>query len=213
MPTVRGSWRRVERAPNAAPLLVRTCPPPTLPTGCAFSVPARFAAPFAKYNADGTGRDTYIRRDPVECFGKNLYRKDPPVITRMGAAGSAIPRERPRKVRQEDPVGGVNGGMGFERPARFLRPKPEDYPIEIGKYSTMKEIVQDAHISSQHMPGHLNHISSYAGFQPRYPTAEVGSASWAEVSHAFTVVPPAEPPAEPAAEPAAEAPAEPAPEE
>ena len=155
------------------------------------------AAPFAKYNADGTGRDTYIRRDPVECFGKNNYKTDPPVVTRMGASGSHIPRERGRPLGQTDPVGGANGGGGFERPARFLRPKAESYPVEVKHYSSMKEILQDAYVTSQQTPGHLNHVSGYSGFQPRCPPSHMGSAEWAEVSHA-SLAPP-EPPA-PAAE-------------
>ena len=36
-------------------------------------------------------------------------------------------------------------------------------------------------VTSQQMPGHLNHVSGYAGFQPRCPTAEVGSAEWASI--------------------------------
>ena len=80
------------------------------------------AAPFAKYNADGTGRDTYIRRDPVECFGKMMYTSEPRLITRLGAAGSHVPRERGKRLGETDEVGGhLGGGGGFERPDRFLR--------------------------------------------------------------------------------------------
>ena len=135
----------------------------------------------AKYNADGTGRDTYIRRDPVECFGKNNYRTEPPVITRMGAAGSHIPFERPMKPGQLNPVGGDNGGEGFGRPDRFLRPKADAYPVEVKRFSTMKEIVQDAYVTSGESPGHLNHVSTYAGFQPRCPTSGKGSSEWTSV--------------------------------
>ena len=145
-----------------------------------------FAAPFAKYNADGTGRDTYIRRDPVECFGKTLYKSEPIIPTRFGASGSALPRDlQTRKGNGGvlDPVGGPNGAGAFERPARFLRPKVYEYPVEITHYSTMKQVVQDAHVAPQEAPGHLNHIASYQGFQPRCPpTAIVGSIEWATVS-------------------------------
>ena len=156
-------------------------------------MPLPSAAPFSKYNADGTGRDTYIRRDPVECFGKNLYRAEPRIPTRMGAAGSAIPREGPKKLDREDPIGGhLGGGGGFERPARFLKPKVEGYPIECTRFSTIKELVQDVYVSKQQMPGHLNHVATYAGFQPRCPPANVGSANWAEVTSSGLVpVPPA----------------------
>ena len=174
-----------------------TCPPHSA------RIPGPRAAPKATYNADGSGRDTYIRRDPVECFGKNLYRAEPRLITRMGQAGSAVPRERPRAPGQTDPVGGPNGGFPFERPARFLRPKVEEYPTEIKHYTTMKEAVQDAFVTAQQMPGHLNHISSYAGFQPRCPTAVNGSADWTEVSSGVTAYE-----AAPPEEAAAPAPAE-----
>lgn len=135
----------------------------------------------AKYNADGTGRDTYIRRDPVECFGKSLYKAEPRLITRFGEAGSKVARERGRPVGETDPVGGHHGGMGFERPARFLRPTAESYPVPINRFSTMKEVVQDAYVSTSQQPGYLNHISGYQGFKPRCPPNSVG---WVEVSHA-----------------------------
>ena len=152
----------------------------------------------AKYSADGTGRDTYIRRDPVECFGKNLYRPEPRLITRFGAAGSHVPRERGRRPGQVDPVGGDIGGLGFERPDRFLKPKAQSYPVKVTQFSTMKELVQDAYVTSSEMPGHLNNISGYSGFQPRCPTANIGSAEWAEISHVGVEPPLPEP--EPAAE-------------
>merc|ERR1719231_565655 len=137
----------------------------------------------AKYNADGTGRDTYIRRDPVECYGNSLYKTEPRSVTRFGAAGSAVPVERPRVPGQLDPIGGhLGGGEGFGREARFLRQKEYAYPIEVAKFTTMKELTLDAHVTSQQMPGYLNHISSYQGFQPRCPPAHVGSAEWATVS-------------------------------
>lgn len=144
--------------------------------GCIFC-----AAPFAKYNADGTGRDTYIRRDPVECFGKSLYVPEPRLVTRFGAAGSAVSRERGRKPGETDPVGGPNTAPDFSRPARFIRPKSDEYPVEINQFTTMKEMLQDAHVSSQQPPGYNQHISSYAGFKPRCPPAHMGSAEWNDV--------------------------------
>ena len=144
------------------------------------------AAPFAKYNADGTGRDTYIRRDPVECFGKSMYKTEPRLVTRFGASGSAMPRHRGFGYAGFAPnsVGGENGqGYAFSRPDRFLRKPSESYPVEITQYSTMKEVVQDAYTSSQQRPGYLNHISGYQGFQPRCPPANVGTADWTDVRH------------------------------
>ena len=77
-------------------------------------------------------------------------------------------------------MGGVNGGGGFERGDRFLRPKVETYPVEVNQFTTMKELLQDCHVPSQR-PGHLAHVSGYTGFQPRCPTANVGSADWVSV--------------------------------
>uniref|UniRef100_A0A7S2N020 Uncharacterized protein n=1 Tax=Haptolina brevifila TaxID=156173 RepID=A0A7S2N020_9EUKA len=139
----------------------------------------------AKYNADGTGRDTYIRRDPIECFGKNLYKSEPRPVTRFGAAGSVVPRPRGRKPGEFDPVGGhlgKEGGFDFSRPARFLRAKSDSYPVEVTKWTTMKQLTQDAHVTScQEQPGHLNHISGHMGFHPRTPPASVASTEWADV--------------------------------
>lgn len=94
----------------------------------------------AKYNADGSGRDTYIRRDPVECFGKSLYKAEPIIPTRMGAAGSHVERPYGKKPgplvggpRGDEfaPVGGQHNDDAFKRPARFLPQKAESYPVEI----------------------------------------------------------------------------------
>ena len=79
-------------------------------------------------------------------------------------------------------VGGANGGGGFERPARFLPTKMEEYPVEVTQFTSMKELIQDAHCGSQARPAHLSHKSGYTGFQPRCPPANVGSAEWAEIS-------------------------------
>ena len=134
----------------------------------------------AKYNADGTGRDTYIRRDPVECFGKNLYKAEPRLITRMGNAGCRVPRQRGAPLGETDPVGGNKGsGFAFERPARFIRHPVAGYPAEINQYTTMKDLVQDAYVTSQQLPGHLNHISGTTVFKPRCPPSVT---EWAEVS-------------------------------
>ena len=105
-----------------------------------------FAPPFAKYNADGSGRDTYIRRDPVECYGKSLYKTPAPVVTRFGAAGSVLPRDRPKRPGATDPVGGESGVA--ERPARFLRKPHGGYPIEVAKFTTIKELLQDACVTT-----------------------------------------------------------------
>lgn len=74
--------------------------------------------------------------------------------------------------------------------------------------------MQDSMVTSQQMPGHLNHVSGYSGFQPRCPTAAVGSAEWASIVQPDMMVEyelaedaPAEAgeaAPEPAAEPAAE---------
>jgi len=133
----------------------------------------------AKYNADGTGRDTYIRRDPVECFGKNMYKSEPRLVTRFGQAGSVVPRERGRKPGETDPVGGSHP-TEFTRPARFLRAASDSYPVEVSKWTTMKELTLDAHVSSS-LPGHLNHISGYQGFQPRTMPSGLGSTEWIDV--------------------------------
>ena len=142
----------------------------------------------AKYNAEGTGRDTYIRLDPVECFGKAQYKTEPRFVTRFGAAGSALPRQlqmRTQNGGQPDPVGGYNEtAAAFDRPARFLRPKIHEYPVEISHYSTMSQIVQNAHVAHapQQSPGHLGHVSGYTGFKPRCPPVNTeGSVEWATV--------------------------------
>ena len=122
-----------------------------------------------------------------------MYTSEPRLITRLGAAGSHVPRERGKRLGETDEVGGhLGGGGGFERPDRFLRPKAEEYPVELGRFSTMKEILQDAYVTSATTPGPLNHISGYTGFQPRCPPAAYGSAEWAEISHAG-FAPPAPP--------------------
>ena len=132
----------------------------------------------AKYNSDGTGRDTYIRRDPVECFGKAMYKSEARLVTRFGAAGSVVAREKGCPVGETDPVGGHNGGIQWEKPARYLRTASQAYPVAVSQYTTMKEITQDAFVSSQQHPGAARGVSGYTGFKPRYPTGE-----WAQLSH------------------------------
>jgi len=141
--------------------------------------------PFAKYNADGTGRDTYIRRDPVECFGKMQYKPEERLVTRFGAAGSAVPRQPGPKPAAFDPVGGPKeSGFDFSRPARFIRPPAESYPVSVGHYSTMKDIVQDGYVSLGQAPGTRDSVSGYTGFKPRCPAALFGSSSWTDIPHA-----------------------------
>ena len=48
-----------------------------------------------KYDADGSGRDTYIRRDPVDCYGKMLYKPVERIPTRFGAHSSPRPAPVP----------------------------------------------------------------------------------------------------------------------
>jgi len=137
--------------------------------------------PKPTYLADGTGRDTYIRRDPVEQHGKQNYKAEPRLITRFGASGSELPRDRHSGHAGFHPgerahVGGVCGMP--ERPANFIRRSDAPMP-NVGHFTTMKELMQDAHVSTGQMPGRNHHISGYTGYQPRYPTAdEPQSAKW-----------------------------------
>ena len=142
---------------------------------------SRFAAPTsAKYDADGTGRDTYIRRDPVNCFGKQLYMPEQRLITRFGAAGSRTSSATTNAGgKTSEDVGGVTGGFDFARPARFLRPKVESYPVEVKHYTTMAQLIQNANAPATGGPPT---ISGYTGFKPRNPTAVEGSAEWTDVS-------------------------------
>ena len=55
------------------------------------------------YIADGTGRDTYIRRDPVATYGKQNLRPEYSTISRMGTAGSAIPIDRAQRYNGFQP--------------------------------------------------------------------------------------------------------------
>ena len=64
----------------------------------------------------------------------------------------------------------------------------------------MREIVRTHAVTSGQTPGYLNHVRGYTGFQPRCPTAQVGSADWAEVSQIVVAPPEPEAPAPEAAE-------------
>ena len=147
----------------------------------------------AKYNADGSGRDTYIRRDPVECFGKQQYKTERIPITRMGEAGSHVQRLYGKKPgplvggpsgEAFAPVGGKNGESAFQRPARFLPPKAESYPVPVTRFSTMQQIVQNGFTGrGVELPGHGNNISGYQGFKPNCaPSNTGGDVGWATVS-------------------------------
>lgn len=142
--------------------------------------------PKPTYVADGTGRDTYIRRDPVEQHGKHLYKAEPRLITRFGAAGSALTRDRHsghagfHPGERDNSVGGQNGAAHFDRPARFLRVPSDTFPIEINKFSTMKQITLDSFSkppASGARSHHHSQISGFAGFIPRCPIAADPEAS------------------------------------
>ena len=69
--------------------------------------------------------------------------------------------------------------------------------MEVSRFTTMKMAVQDAYVSSQEQPGHLNYVSGYQGFVPRcHPAAK---SDWADVSQ-FGMMP--DPPPEAEAPPA-----------
>merc|ERR1712048_994072 len=58
---------------------------------------------WALWTADGTGRDMYIRRDPVVQYGKTEYKSDSEKVTRFGSAGSALPRDLATKCSTFQP--------------------------------------------------------------------------------------------------------------
>lgn len=133
--------------------------------------------PKPTYISDGTGRDTYIRRDPQEQYGKQLYKSEVPRITRFGTAGETLKSDRHtghagfRPGKHED-VGGH--GSISERPARFLKPPPDAFPMHFSKYFTTKEVTLDAYARPPIDPSRSNlqtHISGYSGFIPRGPMA------------------------------------------
>mmetsp|Transcript_45010 Transcript_45010/g.74702 ORF Transcript_45010/g.74702 Transcript_45010/m.74702 type:complete len:163 (-) Transcript_45010:250-738(-) len=136
--------------------------------------------------ADGTGRDTYIRRDPVACYGKQLYKSAPREVTRFGTAGSAIPSERHTGYmghiqNSSDMVGVVRGQQLLPDVPRDPPPEPT-FPIEVNKFTTMKELMQDRCVTGSTMPGHLEHINGYAGHQPRNPDPVDEVARWQPLS-------------------------------
>jgi len=145
--------------------------------------------PKPSYHADGTGRDTYIRRDPVEQHGKANYQAPPRLITRFGAAGSTLTRDRHsghagfHPGERDNSVGGPNGVP--DRPARFLPVPSDTFPIKISKFSTMKEITLDA-FSKPPATGpralYNSQISGFSGFVPRCPIAADPDASkWTDL--------------------------------
>ena len=162
----------------------------------ATNLPAR-----TDYIADGTGRDTYIRRDPIATYGKQNMRPEYSTISRMGTAGSAIPVQKPQQYNgfqpgERDVVGTHDGTTEFKRTEAFLQPVPlglhvgakpkhsadaAAFPLEVNKYTTMKEITQDSAVSTQQLPGHLGHVTGYSGFQPR--CAPDAGADWANLDH------------------------------
>ena len=103
-----------------------------------------------RYDADGSGRDTYIRRDPQECFGKTLYKTAPRIPTRFGAAGSVLSRDRhsgycgytlgtPGTADYDEGSGGRVGGEGGGGlkvvQARYLMPVPPAFEVEVKHFS------------------------------------------------------------------------------
>jgi len=149
--------------------------------------------PKVPYDADGTGRDTYIRRDPVYTNGKTLYKPEVPSVTRFGAAGSRLPSESRTGFQghvpgARDEIGldsdAVDGSAIDAVAAQTLGRTPVEpkFPIEVGKYTTMKELMQDRHVTDCTMPGHLNHIASYKGHQPRNPSPAENVATWQKMS-------------------------------
>ncbi|KAL1526977.1 hypothetical protein AB1Y20_015666 [Prymnesium parvum] len=139
--------------------------------------------PKPTYVADGSGRDTYIRRDPQEQHGKNLYKPKSVTVTRFGASGCRLPSDRHTGYagfhpgERDNSVGGRNPVIS-ERPARFLPDKPdgETYPslapLSISKYTTIKELTIDAFSkppANGARSNHRSHISGFSGFVPRAP--------------------------------------------
>ena len=99
-----------------------------------------------RYDADGSGRDTYIRRDPQEVHGKALYKTAPRIPTRFGSAGSALGRDRhsgycgytlgaPGTAEYDEGSGGRVGGEGGGGlkvvQARYLMPVPPAFEVEV----------------------------------------------------------------------------------
>lgn len=145
--------------------------------------------PKPTYVADGTGRDTYIRRDPVEQHGKHLYKEDPRLITRFGAAGSVLTRDRHsghagfHPGERDNSVGGPNGVA--ERPARFLRTPSQTFPVQITKFSTMKELTLDAFCkppAAGPRSSHHSQLPGFCGFVPMGPiAADLEASKWLDL--------------------------------
>ena len=110
-----------------------------------------------------------------------MYKAEPRLVTRFGAAGSVEPRWRGRKPGETDDIGGKSGGFDFSRPDRFLRPKHDNYPVDVKHYTTMNELIQNANVTTQQLPGLSAQVSGYTGFKPRYPTTKQGTSDWTSV--------------------------------
>ena len=79
--------------------------------------------------------------------------------------------------------GGNDGATAFQRPARFLPEKVETYPVDITRYTTMQQCVQNAFTGSGvQLPGYGNQVAGYQGFKPRCPPTGTGDVGWAKVS-------------------------------
>ena len=78
-----------------------------------------------RYEPDGSGRDTYIRRDPHTVYGKTLYTEVKQIPTRFGDAGSATSHSKhtgycgytlggrdPSSAEYDEGFGGRVGGEG-----------------------------------------------------------------------------------------------------
>ena len=149
---------------------------------------------FGRYGADGSGRDTYIRRDPQECFGKQMYKPEVRLVTRFGTSGQTLARDQSTGYQgfehnKHDNVGGAGGVT--ERPARYLQPVPagltdaKGEPFKLTPYVTIKELVQDRKVQKENssragVPLPRGHVGGYSGFQPRVPPAD--TAEWVRVT-------------------------------
>ena len=112
----------------------------------------------------------YIRRDPIEVNGKQNYKTEPRLVTRMGTAGETVSRWRSAPPGEVDPVGGHNGdGFAFARPARFSQKATVAYPVTVERYATMNDLTQDAYVTAPQHPGYAAQISGTTYFKPRCP--------------------------------------------
>ena len=113
-----------------------------------------------RYEPDGSGRDTYIRRDPHTVYGKSLYTEAKQIPTRFGDAGSATSHSKhtgycgytlggrdPGSADYDEGFGGRVGGAGGGGlkvvQAQYLMPVPPAFEVEVKHFSTMKDILLD----------------------------------------------------------------------